>query len=90
MVCIYIRFYHDYSFRFKICSLTEHVQIMLTITKSGAVPVTVSRMLKRQLRIHVVGIEKEMNFLDLFKEIGYILPFDVKVIWNELFIDVNV
>lgn len=31
-------------------------------------------MLNRSLRIHVVGIEKEMNFIDLFKEIGYLLP----------------
>jgi hypothetical protein len=36
-------------------------------------------MLKRPLRLHVVGIEKEMNFLDLFREVGYLLPSDLSV-----------
>jgi len=31
-------------------------------------------MLERPLRIHVVGIEKELNFVDLFREVGYLLP----------------
>jgi hypothetical protein len=81
-----LRSWDDYYLLRKI-PLSSPVALLLTfpltiyhaIQKYGAVPVTVSRMLKRQLRIHVVGIEKEMNFLDLFKEIGYILPFDVKV-----------
>lgn len=45
----------------------------------GAVPITVSRMLRRPLRIHVIGAEKEINFLDLFKEVGYLMPADLKV-----------
>jgi hypothetical protein len=36
-------------------------------------------MLNRSLRIHVVGVEKEMNFLDLFQEVGYLLPEDFMV-----------
>jgi hypothetical protein len=47
--------------------------------KHGAVPITVAKMLNRQLRIHVVGIEKELNFLDLFKELAFLLPEDLKV-----------
>lgn len=49
------------------------------IQKYGKVPVTVARMLQRQLRVHVLGVEKEMNFLDLFKEVGYLLPEDLNV-----------
>ena len=49
------------------------------IVEYGEVPVTVARMLKRPLRIHVVGTEKELNFLDLFSELGYLLPEDLQV-----------
>jgi hypothetical protein len=49
------------------------------IVKYGEVPVTVSLMLKRPLRVHVVGAEKEVHFLDLFLEVAYLLPDDVKV-----------
>ena len=49
------------------------------IERFGEVPVTVARMLKRPLRIHVVGAEKEMNFLDLFKEVSFLLPEDIEV-----------
>ena len=49
------------------------------IQRYGEVPVTVARMLKRQLRIHVVGAEKEINFLDLFKEVSFLLPNDLEV-----------
>ena len=45
----------------------------------GQVPVTVARMLRRRLRIHAVGVEKEMNFLDLFAELGYLLPKELEV-----------
>jgi hypothetical protein len=45
----------------------------------GQVPVTVSRMLQRPLRLHVVGIEKELNFLDIFQELGYLIPTDFEV-----------
>uniref|UniRef100_A0A7S1URY6 Mitochondrial splicing suppressor 51-like C-terminal domain-containing protein n=1 Tax=Grammatophora oceanica TaxID=210454 RepID=A0A7S1URY6_9STRA len=36
-------------------------------------------MLERSLRIHVVGVEKELGFLDIFKEVGYLFPADVSV-----------
>jgi hypothetical protein len=49
------------------------------ITLYGQVPVTVAAMLKRPLRIHLVGVEKELNFLDLFKEVSFLLPQDMMV-----------
>ena len=58
---------------------TFPLTIYRAIEQHGEVPVTVARMLKRPLRIHVVGAEKEMNFLDLFKEVGYLLPEDLDV-----------
>jgi hypothetical protein len=58
---------------------TFPLTIYYAIERYGEVPVTVARMLKRPLRVHVVGAEKEMNFLDLFKEIGFLLPEDVQV-----------
>ena len=59
--------------------LTFPLTIYYSIVEYGEVPITVARMLKRPLRIHVVGIEKELNFIDLFKEIGFLLPEDTKV-----------
>ena len=53
--------------------------IYRAIERFGEVPVTVARMLVRPLRIHVVGAEKEMNFLDLFKEVSFLLPKDIEV-----------
>lgn len=49
------------------------------VQEYGKVPIVVSKMLKRPLRIHIVGVEKELNFLDLFKEFGYLLPADIDV-----------
>lgn len=31
-----------------------------------------------------VGAEKEMNFLDLFKEVSYLLPKDIKVRFSKV------
>lgn len=63
-----------------VCLLcTFPLTIYRAIEQFGEVPVTVSRMLKRPLRIHVVGAEKEMNFLDLFKELVFLLPEDLAV-----------
>lgn len=59
--------------------LTFPLTIYYAIVKFGEVPVTVAKMLKRPLRIHVVGVEKEMNFLDIFRELGYILPENLSV-----------
>ncbi len=58
---------------------TFPLTIYYAIEQFGSVPVTVARMLKRPLRIHVVGAEKEMNFLDLFQELAYLLPEDLQV-----------
>ena len=63
-----------------VCLLcTFPLTIYRAIEQYGDVPVTVARMLNRPLRIHVVGAEKEMNFLDLFKELTFLLPEDMKV-----------
>ena len=58
---------------------TFPLTIYHAIVEYGEVPVTVARMLRRPLRIHIVGTEKELNFLDLFKEVGFLLPEDLKV-----------
>lgn len=78
--------WEDY-YKLRSISLSSPVALLLTfpltiyfaIEKFGQVPVTVARMLKRPLRLHVVGIEKEMNFLDIFREVGYLLPEDLLV-----------
>ena len=59
--------------------LTFPLTMYYALLKHGAVPITVAKMLRRQLRIHVVGVEKELNFLDLFKELGFLLPSDLNV-----------
>eukprot|EP00980_Cylindrotheca_fusiformis_P000564 scaffold146_cov107-Cylindrotheca_fusiformis.AAC.3 len=56
---------------------TFPLTVYYSILRFGEVPVTVARMLKRPLRVHVVGAEKELNFLDLFKEVSFLLPVDL-------------
>jgi hypothetical protein len=56
--------------------LTFPLTLYYGITEYGQVPCTVARMLKRPLRIHVVGVEKELKLLDLFREIAYLMPTD--------------
>ncbi len=58
---------------------TFPLTLYYAVQEYGEVPVTIARMLKRPLRIHMVGVEKELNFLDLFKEFGYLLPNDLEV-----------
>ena len=58
---------------------TFPLTIYYAIEQFGDVPVTVARMLGRPLRIHVVGSEKELNFLDLFQELTFLLPEYLKV-----------
>ena len=58
---------------------TFPLTIYHAIANYGHVPVTVARLLKRPLRVHVVGTEKELNFLDLFKEAGFLAPDDFEV-----------
>ena len=53
--------------------------LYFAIQRYGMVPLTVSKMLKRPLRIHVVGVEKELNFLEIFRELAYLMPNDIKV-----------
>ena len=59
--------------------LTFPLSIYFSIQKYGEVPLTVAKMLNRPMRVHVVGIEKELNFLDVFSEVGYLLPKDILI-----------
>jgi len=59
--------------------LTFPLTLYYAIVEYGEVPCTVARMLNRPLRIHIVGVEKEINFLDLFKEVSFLLPQDFRV-----------
>ena len=59
--------------------LTFPLTLYYAIVEYGQVPCTVAQMLKRPLRIHIVGVEKEINFLDLFKEISFLLPEGFRV-----------
>lgn len=57
--------------------LTYPLTLYHAIVEYGQVPCTVARtMLQRPLRIHIVGAEKELNFLDLFREVSFLLPPD--------------
>ena len=56
--------------------LTFPLTLYYAIIEYGQVLCTVARMLNRPLRVHVVGAEKEINFLDLFKEVSFLLPED--------------
>mmetsp|Transcript_22183 Transcript_22183/g.39892 ORF Transcript_22183/g.39892 Transcript_22183/m.39892 type:complete len:683 (-) Transcript_22183:194-2242(-) len=58
---------------------TFPLTLYYAIQHYGIVPVTVAQMLERPLRIHVVGIEKELNFVDLFKELGFLMPENVAI-----------
>lgn len=59
--------------------LTFPLTLYHAIVNYGAAACTVARMMQRPLRIHVVGAEKELNFLDLFKEVVFLLPQDVSL-----------
>ena len=43
------------------------------------VPIMVAKILKRRMRLHLIGIEKEINFVDFSKDIRYLLPIDVMI-----------
>ena len=58
---------------------TFPLTIYHAIERYGEVPVTVARMLKRPLRVHIVGAEKEINFLDLFQELKFLFPADLSL-----------
>jgi len=57
--------------------LTFPLTLYYAIQQFGKVPVTVSRMLKRSLRLHIVGAEKELNLIDLFEETVSLMPNDI-------------
>jgi len=59
--------------------LTFPLTLYYAIVEYGQVPCTVAKMLKRPLRIHIVGAEKEVNFLDLFREVAYLALEDVPI-----------
>jgi zinc finger MYND domain-containing protein 15 len=59
--------------------LTFPLTMYYAIAEYGEVPCTVARLLGRPLRIHLVGVEKELNFLDLFKEVSFLLPTDFSI-----------
>ena len=83
---IQLNSWEDY-YELRNISLSSPVALLLTfpltmyyaIQKYGIVPIVVSKMLRRPMRMHVVGVEKEMNFLDLFQEVGYLLPLDIQL-----------
>jgi hypothetical protein len=58
---------------------TFPLTIYHAIVQYGEVPATVAQMLQRPLRIHVVGAEKELHCLDLFQEVGFLLPSQFQV-----------
>lgn len=59
--------------------LTFPMTLYYAIAEYGSVPCTVAKMLSRPLRIHIVGAEKELNFLDLFKEVSFLAAPDFSV-----------
>lgn len=58
---------------------TFPLTIYCAIQRYGAVPLAVAKILQRPVRIHVVGVEKELNFIDLFKELGFLAPESVAI-----------
>lgn len=58
---------------------TFPLTVYYAIQHHGVVPVTVAKMLDRPVRLHLVGIEKELNFIDFFREIGFLLPNEVRI-----------
>jgi hypothetical protein len=81
-----IRSWSDY-YRFRGLPDTSVAALLLTfpltlyhaLVEYGEVPCTVARMLQRPLRIHIVGAEKEIHFLDLFREVAFLLPNDISL-----------
>lgn len=78
--------WHDY-YRLRGIPASSIVALLLTfpltlyylIAEYGQVPCMVARILERPLRIHIVGAEKELNFLDIFREVVYLLPPDLSL-----------
>lgn len=58
---------------------TFPLTLYYSIQQYGNVSLTVAQMLERPLRIHIVGIEKELNFVDLFRELGFLMPESLEI-----------
>jgi hypothetical protein len=58
---------------------TFPLTVYYAIVQYGAVPITVAKIMKRPLKIHVVGAEKELHLLDLFQEVAFLLPVELRV-----------
>jgi hypothetical protein len=57
--------------------MTYPLTLYHVIVAYGIVPCTISYQIERRpLRIHIVGAEKELHLLDLYKELSYLLPPD--------------
>ena len=55
--------------------MTYPLTLYYSIVTYGAVPCTIAYQIEhRALRIHIVGVEKELNFLDIYKELAFLLP----------------
>jgi hypothetical protein len=64
--------------------LTFPLTLYYAIVEYGQVPCMIARtILKRPLRIHIVGAEKETNFIDMFKEVSFLLPdnFELELVF---------
>lgn len=60
--------------------MTYPLTLYYAIVQYGIVPCTIAYQIEhRPLRIHIVGVEKELNFLDIYKELAYLLPSDFHV-----------
>jgi hypothetical protein len=60
--------------------LTYPMTLYFALTEYASVACMVAyRIERRPLRIHIVGVEKELNFLDLFKEVSFWLPRDFRL-----------
>mmetsp|Transcript_14605 Transcript_14605/g.30728 ORF Transcript_14605/g.30728 Transcript_14605/m.30728 type:complete len:674 (+) Transcript_14605:239-2260(+) len=58
---------------------TYPLTLYYAIQRYGIVPLTVAQMLDKPLKIHIVGVEKELNFVDWFQEVGFLLPEEVMI-----------
>lgn len=57
--------------------LTFPLTLYYALVEYGTVPWTVAQMMEKPLRIDIVGAEKELNFLDLFQEVAFLLADQV-------------
>ena len=53
--------------------LTFPLTLYHAIVQYGMVCCVVARMLQRRIRVHIVGAEKELNMLDVYKEVMFLM-----------------